>query len=79
MPLYIDDDATNQLVTELADLRGVSRQDAVKLAVQAELGRAEDSVPLKARFAALRSAFPLPPATGPVADKAFFDELSGNP
>jgi hypothetical protein len=34
MPLYIKDDATAQF----AKLRGVSKQDAMKFAVQAELG-----------------------------------------
>ena len=77
MPLYIKDDATAKLVAKLAKLRSVSKQDAVKLAVQAELERAEEAIPLRDRFAALRAAHPLPPSTGEVADKAFFDELSG--
>jgi antitoxin VapB len=79
MPLYIKDDATARLVTQFAKLRGVSKQDAVKLAVQAELDRAADAVPLRDRFAALRQAHPLPPPTGQAADKAFFDDLSGEP
>ncbi|WP_428489265.1 type II toxin-antitoxin system VapB family antitoxin [Rhodopila sp.] len=77
MPLYIKDDATAQLVAKLAKLRGVPKQDAVKLAVQDALDRAAEAVPLRNRFAALRKAHRLPPATGKVADKAFFDELSG--
>lgn len=77
MPLYIKDDATAQLVARLATLRGVSKQDAVKLAVRAELDRAEQAIPLRDRFAALRAAYPLPPSTGAKADKAFFDDLSG--
>jgi antitoxin VapB len=77
MPLYIKDDATAHLVDQLAKLRGISKQDAVKLAVLAELDRAEAAIPLRDRFAALRTAHPLPPPTGEVADKAFFDELSG--
>jgi hypothetical protein len=36
-----------------------------------------DAIPLRNRFAALREMHPLPPATGKVADKAFFDQLSG--
>ena len=77
MPLYIKDDATARVVAEFAKLRGVSKQDAVKLAVQDALDHAAESVPLRDRFAALRKAHRLPPATGKVADKAFFDELSG--
>jgi antitoxin VapB len=76
MPLYIKDDSTAELVTKLAKLRGISKQDAVKLAVQEELDRIEEAVPLRDRFAALRAAHPLPPNTGESADKAFFDDLS---
>ncbi|WP_174243259.1 type II toxin-antitoxin system VapB family antitoxin [Beijerinckia sp. L45] len=79
MPLFIKDDSTAALVGELATLRGISKQDAVKLAVQAELNRIAETTPLRERFAALRAAYPLPPPTGLVADKAFFDELSGEP
>ncbi len=39
MPLYIKDDEVAQLVTELAKRRGTTKQDAVKLAVQAALER----------------------------------------
>ena len=78
MPLYIKDDSTARLVAQFAKLRGVSKQDAVKIAVQAELDRASEAVPLRERFAALRQAHPLPPATGGAADKAFFDDLSGD-
>ena len=77
MPLYIKDDTTARLVAQFAKLRGVSKQDAVKLAVQAALERAAEAVPLRDRFAALRQAHKLPPSTGHVADKAFFDDLSG--
>lgn len=79
MPLYIKDDETARLVGELARLRGLSKQAAVKLAVTAELDRTAEAVPLRERFAALRAANPLPPPTGAVADKAFFDALSGEP
>jgi hypothetical protein len=37
----------------------------------------ENAVPLGGRFLALRDACKLPPPTGQRADKAFFDELSG--
>ena len=35
-------------------------------------------IPLRERFARLRATHPLPPATGKVADKAFFDDLCGD-
>lgn len=79
MPLYIKDDTTARLVAQFAKLRGLSKQDAVKLAVQTELGRAAEAIPLRDRFAALRKAHPLLPPTGKAADKTFFDDLSGVP
>jgi len=79
MPLYIKNDDTARLVDKLAKLQGVSKQDAVRLAVTAELERIAESVPLRDRFARLRAAHPLPSPTGVAADKAFFDELSGEP
>lgn len=77
MALYIKDDETGQLVTRLAKLRGLTKQDAVKLAVKAELARDGSDVPLREKFAALRAKYPLPEPTGLAADKAFFDDLSG--
>jgi len=78
MPLYIKDDDTARLVDQLAKMRGLSKQDAVKMAVQAELDRAANLIPLRKRFAAARAQHPLPPATGEKADKAFFDDVTGD-
>jgi antitoxin VapB len=78
MPLYIKDDATADLVRQLAKQRGLTKQDAVRLAVKAELDRAAAAVPLRERLAKLWEAHPLPPKTGKAADKEFFDELSGD-
>ena len=78
MPLYIKDDATAALVAELANKRGISKQDAVRLAVQAELKRIAEAIPLRERIVAWRKEHPMPPRTGKKADKAFFDDLSGN-
>jgi len=72
MPLHIKDDATADLMARLAKLRGLT-----KLAVQAELQRTIEAVPLRDRLALLWEEHPLPPPTGQAADKAFFDELSG--
>lgn len=77
MPLYIKDDTTAALVAQLARKRGVSKQDAVKHAVQAELDRIAQAIPLTERLEAFWAAHPLPPPTGQAADKQFFDDLSG--
>ena len=77
MPLYIKDDATAELVAQLAKKCNISKQDAVRLAVQAELKRIAEAIPLRERIAAWRREHPMPPPTGQKADKAFFDDLSG--
>jgi antitoxin VapB len=78
MALYIKDDATARLVDQLAKQRGLTKQETVKRAVQAELQRDADAIPLRLRFAALREEHKLPPPTGYVADKSFFDDLPGS-
>jgi antitoxin VapB len=77
MPLYIKDDETTELVARLAKLRGLTERDTVRLAIQAELDRAQKAIPLRTRVQALQAAYPLPPLTGRTADKGFFDDLSG--
>ncbi len=62
MPLYIENDEVADLVANLATFRGVSKQQAVKLAVQAELDRSAADNRLSETFAALRAANPMPPA-----------------
>jgi antitoxin VapB len=79
MPLYIKDEPTTLLVNELARRRGTTKQDAVKFAVQAELNREMQDLPLREKIALWRKLHPLPPPTGKIADKAFFDDLSGEP
>ena len=79
MRLYIKDETTARLVNELARRRGLTKQQAVRLAVGTELARGERTVPLRERLNRLWEANPLPPPTGQEADKAFFDELSGEP
>jgi antitoxin VapB len=77
MPLYIKDDATAELVARLARQLGLSKQDAVRLAVEAELSRSAGQVSVRDRLRKLWTENPLPPRTGKRADKAFFDDLSG--
>ena len=50
----------------------------MKLAVRAELDKADEKVPFRDRIAAFRAKHPLPRQTGKKADKVFFDELSGD-
>ncbi len=78
MPLIIEEDATAALIAMLARTMGVTEGEAVRVAVTAELERREAKLPLRERLAALRVRRPLPAPTGKLADKAFFDELSGD-
>jgi antitoxin VapB len=59
MPLYVEDGATAPLVEQFAQLLGVSTQEAVKIAVTAELARMAEAVPLRERLARLRATYPL--------------------
>lgn len=77
MSLYIRDDQTAALVARLATERGISKTEAVRQAVTAALKQAHDAVPMHERVQAWRAAHPFPPPTGLAADKAFFDDLSG--
>jgi len=77
MPLYIKDDTTAELVTRLARLRGLSKQGAVKFAVEAALNRSAGQIPIKDRLRKLWAENPMPTRTGKRANKAFFDDLSG--
>jgi antitoxin VapB len=45
--------------------------------VEVELDRAREGKPLRERIREWRAANPLPSPTGLQADKAFFDDLSG--
>ena len=75
MPPYIKDETTTTLVNRLARLRGLNKEDAVRLALEAELKLTQEAIPLRDLSAALRAADPLPPPTGKIADEAFFDDL----
>jgi antitoxin VapB len=73
MALHIDDSETDRLVRQLAEIKRVEPAEAVKLAVQNELKRA----PLRERIRPIQDRIKAAGETGLKADKAFFDELSG--
>jgi hypothetical protein len=55
----------------LAKQRGLSKQDAVKLAVSAELARADEKITVREKSERFWEKHPLPEKTGLLADKAF--------
>lgn len=79
MAFHVRDHETDALVRKLADRRKVGLTDAVKLAVKAEIDRedAEFEARLQ-RVMELADRVASRPRTGLKADKAFFDELSGD-
>ena len=79
MAFHVRDPETDALVRKLARQKGVGITEAVKLAVDAELRReATVKPPLRDRIRAIQDEVRSWPDTGLKADKAFFDELSGD-
>jgi antitoxin VapB len=78
MPLNIRNEAVNQLAERLATRTRMSKTDAVRTALENELHRLDQAVPLRERLRPLQDRVLRRPATGLEADKAFYDELSGN-
>jgi antitoxin VapB len=78
MPLNIRSEIVNQLAERLAARRQVNKTEAVRIALQNELRRLDEAVPLRDRVRPVQERVLSRPATGLEADKAFYDELSGN-
>jgi antitoxin VapB len=83
MPFHIRDPETDRLARELAKVKGIGLTEAVKLAVENELARMSAAQARRAagtveRLARLRQEVLSRPSTGLTADKAFFDDLSGD-
>ncbi|MCJ2080643.1 type II toxin-antitoxin system VapB family antitoxin [Methylobacterium sp. J-090] len=79
MSLDIHDPETERLVQTLATRRGLSSDEAIKLAVGNELRREDETQSLWERIRPIQDRVLSRPATGLEADKAFYDALSGNP
>lgn len=77
MPLNIRSEEVNLLAERLAVRRHVSKTAAVKLALVAELAREDAKLPLRERLRGLQAEVQALGRTGLEADKAFYDELSG--
>ncbi len=76
MPFHVRDFEADSLVRELARKRGVGLTEAVKIAVRAELMRDEAKDRLT-KVREIQDRIAARGRTGLVADKAFFDDLSG--
>jgi antitoxin VapB len=78
MAFHIRDPETDTLVRAFAAQERVGLTEAVKLAVKRELERGRRRVPLRERVRPIQARIAAAPDTGLRADKAFFDELSGD-
>jgi antitoxin VapB len=76
MALNIRNEEVNRLAERLAARKRLNKTDAVKLALENELRRLEEAVPLRERLRAVQQRVQKRPATGLEADKAFYDDLS---
>jgi antitoxin VapB len=79
--LYIKDPDTAAMVARVAERSGMTKTALVRelaAAREAELDRAAKPVSSRERLQKFWDEHPLPPPTGLLADKAFFDELSGD-
>lgn len=77
MVLHVKDDETDMLVRRLAQKRGVGITTAIKEAVTEALGRKGGGNSLWDDTADIRAMISSHKQTGLKADKAFFDDLSG--
>jgi len=77
MPLNIRSEEVNQLAETLASRKRMNKTDAVRLALENELRRLDEALPLRERLRPLQDRIMARPATDLEADKAFYDELSG--
>ena len=77
MTFYVKDPATDKAVRKLAKLRGKSLTETIREAVESELQK-ERRKTLPQRLDAIAQQLLTHPKTGLEADKAFFDELSGD-
>lgn len=79
MPLNIRSEEVNRLAEALAARKHINKTDAVKQALQNELHRLDQALPLRDRLRSLQDRVLARPATGLEADKSFYDTLSGEP
>lgn len=77
MSFHVRDPKTDALVRELARKRGVGLTEAIRLAVGAELERCTDQPDFMEEVRRLQASIASRGRSGLVADKAFFDDLSG--
>jgi len=77
--LQIRNERVNQLAERLATIKRSTKTEAVRVALENELARIEGAKTLAERLQPIRDRIAKRPPTGLEADKAFYDEVSGDP
>lgn len=75
--VYIKDNRTAELVNRLAKRRGLTKTEAVRRAVEADLASDEPKLTAREKLEEFYRTHPRGEPTGLKADKAFYDWLSG--
>jgi len=79
MAFHVKDQATDQSVRRLARLKGKTLTQTIREAVEREYERESARIPLRERLKPIQEQFAAISRPGGLpADKAFFDDLSGN-
>ncbi len=79
MAFHVKDEATDKAVRRLARLKGKTLTHTIREAVEQEYERMRSAIPLIDRLKPIQDQFAsLSKPGGSPADKAFFDELSGD-
>ena len=78
MAFSVKSRAADRAVRRLAKLKNKSLTDTILEAVENEYARVRGEPPLVDRLEAIAARYRQFPETGQAADKAFFDELSGD-
>ena len=77
MTIYVKDPRTDEAVRRLAKLKGLSLTEAIRDAVELALSAERKNRPLSELIKDLQEDIATYPKTGLEADKAFYDEMSG--
>ncbi len=77
MTFYVKDPATDKAVRRLAKLKGKTLTETIREAVEKEYRDAKAIPSLRERIKPIQDRIAARPATGLEADKAFYDDLSG--
>ena len=79
MAFHVRDPEADALVRALARDSGLGITEAIKVAVLEKIERDRQAKPMLERIQEIQDEIARWPRTGLKADKAFFDELSGDP